>query len=186
VRILAIPGSLREGSYNVSLARAAAELAPEGVEIEVYEDLGSLPLYDDDLDGGDAPIAVQNFRRRIEEADALFVVTPEYNGSVSGVLKNAIDWASRPARGGAALWGKTTAIAGVTTGQYGALWAQQDLKRILGIAGARVVGGELPVGRGQSAFDESGRLVDSLVAERLRAHLELLASDARAALPVAA
>lgn len=185
MRILAIPGSLRAASYNVSLARAAAELAPEGVEIEVYEDLGALPLYDDDLDGEDAPIAVQDLRRRIEEADALFVVTPEYNGSVPGVLKNAVDWASRPPRGGAALWDKTAAIAGATTGQYGAIWAQQDLRRILGIAGARVVLGELPVARAQNAFDDTGRLVDRLVAERLRAHLEALATEVHA-LPVAA
>lgn len=179
MRVLVVPGSLREGSYNVSLARAAAELAPEGVEIEVYEDLGALPLYDADRDGEDAPEPVLDLRRRIEEADALFFVTPEYNGSVSGVLKNAIDWASRPPAGGAALWGKTAAIAGVTTGQYGAIWAQQDLKRILGIAGARVVGSELPVGRAQSVFDEEGRLVDLLVAERLRAQLELLAAEIR-------
>jgi len=186
VRILAIPGSLRDGSYNGSLARAAVELAPEGVDVEVYEDLAALPLYDADLDGEDSPEAVEDLRRRILEADALLLVTPEYNGSVSGVLKNAIDWASRPPRGGAALWGKSAAIAGVTTGQYGALWAQQDLKRILGIAGARVVGGELPVGRAENAFDESGRVVDTLLAERLRAHLEQLAADVHAALPAAA
>ena len=185
MRVLAIPGSLRDGSYNVSLARAAVELAPAGVDVEVYDGLGKLPLYDDDLDGEDAPVAVRQLREQIAAADALFFVTPEYNGSVSGVLKNAIDWASRPPRGGAALWGKTTAVAGATTGQYGAVWAQQDLRRVLGIAGARVIEGELPVARARNVFDESGRLVDALVAERLRERLSALTAEA-GALPAAA
>jgi chromate reductase len=96
------------------------------------------------------------------------------------VLKNAIDWASRPPRGGASIWGKTAAVAGVTTGQFGAIWAQQDLRRILGIAGARVIEGELPVARAQNVFDEDGRLRDPLLAQRLRAHLENLAYEAAA------
>jgi chromate reductase, NAD(P)H dehydrogenase (quinone) len=183
VRILAIPGSLRAGSHNVALARAAVELAPKGVEIEVFDGLGALPLYDDDLDGEETPQAVADLRERISSADALLVVTPEYNGSVSGVLKNAIDWASRP-RGEAALRGTTVAIAGVTTGQYGAMWAQQDLRRILGIAGARVMDGDLPVSRAATVFDDSGRLVDELVEGRLRDHLAALASEVQ--VPVAA
>jgi chromate reductase, NAD(P)H dehydrogenase (quinone) len=178
VRILAIPGSLRSGSHNVALARAAVELAPEGVEIEVYDGLGALPLFDADLDGEDLAPAVTELRERIAASDSLLIVTPEYNGSVSGVLKNAIDWASRP-REQAALRGATVAIAGVTTGQYGAIWAQQDLRRILGIAGARVVDGDLPVSRAATAFDESGRLVNELVAERLRGHLAALAAETR-------
>ena len=185
MKVLAIPGSLREGSYNRALAHAAVELAPDGLEVEVYEGLGELPLYDDDLDGEDAPPSVQDLRERIADADALLVVTPEYNGSIPGVLKNAVDWASRPPRGGAALWGKTAAVAGATTGQYGALWAQQDLRRVLGIAGARVIEGDLPVARAQSAFDESGRLVEALVAERLRGHLTTLVADAGALLAAA-
>ena len=178
VRILAVPGSLRAGSYNVALARAARALAPEGVEVELYEGLGALPPYDEDLDGEDAPAPVRDLRTRIAEADAVLFVTPEYNGSVSGVLKNAIDWASRPPGGEAALWGKTVAVAGASTGQYGALWAQQDLRRILGIAGARVIPGELPVARAQDAFDERGRLRDARIAERLREHLAKLVAEA--------
>jgi chromate reductase, NAD(P)H dehydrogenase (quinone) len=179
VRILALSGSLREQSYNSAVARAAAELAPAGVEVEVFEGLGDVPLYDADLDvDGREPTAVRHLRDRIADADALFVVTPEYNGSVSGVLKNAIDWASRPPHGGAALWGKTAAVAGATTGQFGALWAQQDLRRILGIAGARVTEGELPIARAQNVFDEAGRLRDPLVAERLSGHLEALVYEA--------
>lgn len=187
MRILALSGSLREQSYNAALAREAADQAPVGVDVDLYERLGDLPLYDADLDGEgeDAPAPVSDLRRRIEAADALFVVTPEYNGSLPGVLKNAIDWASRPPGGGAALWGKTVAIAGATTGQYGAIWAQQDLRRILGIAGARVIDGELPVARAQHVFDEAGRLHDPLLAERLRAHLESLVHET-AAVAVAA
>jgi chromate reductase len=177
MRILVVPGSLRSGSYNVALARAARELAPDGVEVCLYESLGSVPPYDADADGEDPPAAVRDLRERIASADAVLFVTPEYNGSVSGVLKNAVDWASRP-RENAALAGKTVAVAGVTTGRYGAIWAQQDLRRILGIAGARVIEGELPVAHAERVFDEAGHLVDTNVAARLRRHLESLASQA--------
>jgi chromate reductase len=179
VKILAIPGSLRVGSYNTALARAARELAPPGVEIELFESLARLPHYDQDLDERDtaAPPAVRKLRERIEDADALLFVTPEYNGSVPGVLKNAIDWASARHRG-SSLENKTVAIAGVTTGQYGAIWAQQDLRKILGISGARVIPGELPVARATDVFDSAGRLVDPLVAERLREHLAALVAEA--------
>jgi chromate reductase len=174
MRILAISGSLRDASYNTALARAAVDEAPEGVGIVLYEELRHIVPYDADLDGEDAPEPVRDLRSRIEEADALLFVTPEYNGSVPGVLKNAVDWASRPPHGGAALWGKTAAVAGASTGQYGALWAQQDLRRILGIAGARVIEGDLPVSRAHEAFDGEGRLSNRIVAERLRSHLAAL------------
>jgi chromate reductase len=144
MKILALSGSLRRESFNTALARAAGELAPDGVEVEIYDGLGLLPHYDQDLDHEDVetPEPVADLRRRIEEADALLVITPEYNGTLPSVLKNAIDWASARHRG-SWLRNKTVAIAGATTGQYGAIWAQQDAKRVLGIAGARVVGGEL-------------------------------------------
>ena len=178
MKILAISGSLRADSYNTALARAAAERAPEGTQIELYDRLGEIPPFDADRDGEIAPEVIRDLRERIVRANALLFVTPEYNGSISGVLKNAIDWASRPPRGGAALWGKTAAVAGVTTGQYGAIWAQQDLRRVLGLAGARVIEGELPVAQAQNVFDEEGRLRDPLLAERLRIHLEDLAHEA--------
>jgi chromate reductase len=180
MRILAISGSLRDASYNTALARAAAERAPEGAEVELYERLGDLPPYDADVDGEDAPEAVRDLRSRIASADALLFVTPEYNGSIPGVLKNAVDWASRPPRGGAPIWGKTAAVAGATTGQYGAIWAQQDLRRVLGIAGARVIEGELPVAQAQNVFGDAGELRDPLLGERLRRHLENLAHEAAA------
>jgi chromate reductase len=187
MRVLAISGSLRAGSYNTALARAAAELAPEGVEVEVYDGLGLLPHYDQDLDQEslDVPAAVAELRALIDEADAVLFVTPEYNGSTTGVLKNAIDWVSARHRG-SWLRNKTVAVAGATTGQYGAIWAQQDLRRILGIAGSRVVGEELPVSSAHEKFDAHGRLVHPLLAERLRTHLAALVGEARPALGVAA
>jgi chromate reductase, NAD(P)H dehydrogenase (quinone) len=179
MKILAISGSLRFGSYNAALARAARDLAPRDAEVELFEGLARLPHYDQDLDERNAspPPAVRTLRERIEDADALLFVTPEYNGSVPGVLKNAIDWASARHRG-SSLENKTVAIAGVTTGQYGAIWAQQDLRKILGISGARVIHGELPVARATEVFDDRGTLVDPLVAERLREHLAALVAEA--------
>jgi chromate reductase len=179
MHILVLSGSLRARSYNTALARAAAGLAPAGVDLELFDELGLLPHYDEDLDQPDVatPSAVADLRSRIDEADALLIVTPEYNGSVTSVLKNAIDWTSARHRG-SWLQGKTVAIAGVTTGQYGAIWAQQDLRRILGIAGARVIEGDLPVSRARETFDESGVLTNQLVAERLRTHLAALVHEA--------
>lgn len=180
MRLLVLSGSLRRESFNTALARATREVAPEGVEVEIYDGLGLIPHYDQDLDHEDVetPEPVADLRRRIEEADALLMITPEYNGATSGVLKNAIDWASARHRG-SWLRNKTVAVAGASTGQYGALWAQQDLKRILGIAGARVVGGELPVSSAHQRFDAHGRLVDPLLAERLRDHLATLVHEAQ-------
>ncbi|MGH3076860.1 MAG: NADPH-dependent FMN reductase [Gaiellaceae bacterium] len=186
MKVLAVSGSLREKSYNTALARAAVELAPDGVAVEIYDALALLPPYDEDLDGEDPPAAAADLRARIADADALLFVTPEYNGSIPGVLKNAIDWASRPPRGGAAIWGKTAAIAGASTGQYGAIWAQQDLRRVLGIAGARVVDGELPVVRAQDAFDDRGRLLDARIEDRLADQLATLVAEAAPPVAVAA
>jgi chromate reductase len=177
MRILAVSGSLREGSFNTSLLRAAIEAAPESVELELWQGIGELPLYDQDLEGEDAPESVRRLREDWAAADAILFSTPEYNGSVPGGLKNAIDWASRP-RQDAVLRNKTVAVVGASTGQFGALWAQQDLKRILGVAGARVVGTEIPVGRAEERFDAEGRLLDGEIFMELRLHLTTLASEA--------
>jgi chromate reductase len=184
MRVLAISGSLRADSYNTALARAAAELVPDEVEVDLYDGLGLLPPYDQDLDrpGSDPPEPVRDLRERIEAADALLVVTPEYNGSVPGVLKNAIDWASARHRG-SSFAGKTVAVAGATTGQYGAIWAQQDLRRVLGVAGGRVILDEFPLSRAQDAFDEQGRFRSALNEERLRSHLAALVTEAEPAAP---
>jgi len=162
MRVLAISGSLRSGSYNTALLREAAEVAPAGVELELYEGLELLPPYNED----DGPVEGARLREAISGVDALLIATPEYNGSMPGQLKNAVDWASRPARAGA-LWGKPVAVLGATTGSYGAVWAQADLRRTLGIAGARVLEVELPVARAHQRFDSDGKLLDEQLRERL-------------------
>ena len=166
MRVLAISGSLRSGSYNTALLREAAEVAPAGVELELYEGLELLPPYNEDDDEDDGPVEGARLREAISGVDALLIATPEYNGSMPGQLKNAVDWASRPARAGA-LWGKPVAVLGATTGSYGAVWAQADLRRTLGIAGARVLEVELPVARAHQRFDSDGKLLDEQLRERL-------------------
>ena len=179
MKILAVSGSLRAGSHNTALLRAAIEAAPEGVEVELFDPAGiaELPLYDQDLDTPAAPEPVARLREAWGSADAILFATPEYNGSVPGGLKNAVDWASRPVRE-SSLTGQTVAVIGSSTGQFGAMWSQGDLRRILGIAGARVVGDELPVTRVHEKLDSSGRLLDGELFERLRLVLETLAVEA--------
>ena len=145
MRLLAISGSLRAGSYNTALARAAADVAPEGVEVEIFDGLGELPLFDADLDG-DAHPAVRHLRESIGDADAVLFVTPEYNGSIPGQLKNALDWVSRPLGDNPAR-GKPVAVIGASTSSFGGIWAQRELKKVLGILGARVLDVELPVAK---------------------------------------
>jgi chromate reductase len=153
VKVLAVSGSLRADSYNTRLLREAAALAPAGVEVELWDGIGELPIYDQDLENDDLPDSVRRLREDWRAADAILFATPEYNGSVPGGLKNAIDWASRP-KGDAALLNRTVAVVGASRGQFGALWAQQDLRRVLGIAGARVVGQELPVPKAHEGFGQ--------------------------------
>lgn len=135
MQILMLVGSLRADSWTGQVAEAVAGLLPGDVSSSVYDGLGSLPHYDQDLDGEHAPEAVRAFREAVTAADALVVATPEYNGSVTGVLKNAIDWASRP-RGSAALSGKPAAVVSVSPSPRGAQWAREDLVKILRVAGA--------------------------------------------------
>ncbi len=177
MRILAVSGSLRRDSHNTQLLRAGVEAAPEGVEVELWEGLGDLPLYDQDLDTTEPVESVRRLREAWSAADAILFSTPEYNGSVPGGLKNAIDWASRPVRE-SALTNQTASVIGASSGQFGAMWAQADLRKILGTAGARVVGDELPVARAHEKFDPEGRLLDGELFERLRLVLGTLASDA--------
>jgi chromate reductase, NAD(P)H dehydrogenase (quinone) len=186
MRVLAVSGSLRAGSHNTALLRAAIEAAPEGVEVELFDPSGlaDLPFYDQDLELAGPPEPVAQLREAWASADAILFATPEYNGSIPGGLKNAIDWASRPVRE-SALTGKTVAIAGASTGQFGAMWAQADLRKVLGPAGARVVGDELPVTRAHEKFDAIGRLLDPELFERLRLHLETLAAESSPAIVTA-
>lgn len=178
MRILALSGSVRRDSYNTQLLRAAAELVPAGVELELYDELAALPPYDADTEP--APAAVANLRKRLAAADAVLIATPEYNGSIPGQLKNALDWASRPFPDNA-LRNKPVALTGASTGSYGAMWAQTDLRRVLGVVGGRVVGGELPVARAAEQFDAEGRLADPELRARLVEHLELLVAEAQPA-----
>jgi chromate reductase len=153
MKILGVSGSTRAESLNTALLREAAKLAPSGVELELWDGLADLPIYDQDLEG-DVPESVRRLREDWSSADAILFATPEYNGSVPGGLKNAVDWASRP-KGEAPLLNRTVAVVGASQGQFGALWAQQDLRRILGIAGARVVGDPVPVSKAHEGFDEA-------------------------------
>lgn len=166
VKILAIPGSLRRGSYNRALARAASELAPAGAVVEIAE-IGGLPLYDEDVNAAGPPAAVLEFKRRIAEADAIFIATPEYNHGVPGVLKNFIDWTSR--RPSQPWKGKPVAIAGASEGGFGTVRAQLALRPVLGCLDARVVENpEVHVSRAQDKVDAEGRLVDEPTRESLR------------------
>ncbi len=156
MRVLGITGSLRRGSYNHALLREAAERLPAGVEWSEFERLAEIPPYDADLEAGATPAAVAELRRAMREADAVLVATPEYNHSIPGVLKNALDWASRPA-GQSALTGTPAAVIGASTGMFGAVWAQAETRKVLGSLGGRVVEAELPVARAADLYRD-GRL----------------------------
>jgi chromate reductase len=168
MRVLGISGSLRAASHNTALLRAAAEHLPDDVEFELYDALESLPPYNEDRDTDAPPAAVADLRRRIAAADAVLISTPEYNGTVPGQLKQVVDWGSRPYGQGAALYGKPVAVIGASITDYGALWAQDHLRKALGIAGARVIEADLPVGRASDKFDDGGRLSDPETDERLQ------------------
>jgi chromate reductase len=177
MQVLAISGSLRRRSHNTALLHAATELAPDGIELALYTDLGSLPPYNEDDDVDPAPAPVADLRGAISSADAVLIATPEYNGTVPGQLKQVVDWGSRPYGSGSALYGKPVAVIGASVTDYGALWAQDHLRKALGIAGARVVATELPLGRADGKFDEDGRLIDEEAAEQLRQVLRDLAAQ---------
>ena len=157
--ILGLSGSLREGSHNTSLLRAAATALPPGVELRLYEGLREIPPYDSDRDEPADP-AVERLREAIASADGVLIATPEYNGSIPGVLKNALDWASRPFPDNA-LRGKPVAVIGASTGLFGAVWAQAETRKVLGVVGADVIDQELPVGLADTAFADDGQLLDA-------------------------
>jgi chromate reductase len=173
VKVLAISGSLRSGSYNTTLLRAATEVAPEDVEVVLYDGLKAIPPYDEEDDTDIAPAAVASFREALAGADAVIFATPEYNGSIPGALKNALDWASRPFATNP-LRNKPVTVVGASTGGFGAVWAQADLRRVLKTIGARVIGEEVPVPAVHTRTDEGGRLADAETEERLREVLDAL------------
>jgi chromate reductase, NAD(P)H dehydrogenase (quinone) len=174
MRILAISGSLRAASHNTALLRAAAELAPAGVAVELYDGLESLPPYNEDRDTDLPSAEVADLRAAIASADAVLLATPEFNGSMPGQMKHLVDWASRPHGNGSALWSKPVAVVGASVTDYGAIWAQDHLRKALGIAGARVLDVELPVSRAQERFDTDGVLVDLELRDRLAEIVEQL------------
>jgi NAD(P)H-dependent FMN reductase len=138
VKILVLIGSLRAASVNRQLAEVASESSPAGVSLQLFDRLGELPFYNEDIDGEGVAESVQALRLAAAEADAALVVTPEYNGSIPGVLKNAIDWLSRPF-GNGALKGKPMAVVGTSMGQYGGVWAHDETRKSFAIAGPRVI-----------------------------------------------
>ncbi|WP_159614624.1 NAD(P)H-dependent oxidoreductase [Glutamicibacter sp. JC586] len=138
-KVLTLVGSLRNGSTNAQLAEATSHHAPEGVEVSVFSGLETIPFYNEDLDvEGTVPAAAQSLRDAAGDADALILVTPEYNGTMPAVLKNAIDWLSRPF-GAGAVSGLPTVVVGTAFGQYGGVWAQDEARKALNIAGAKVL-----------------------------------------------
>jgi len=165
MRILGIAGSLRRGSHNRRLLRAAGDSLPPGVDLVEWEGLAGLPAFDEDLESA-PPEPVQDFLDAVEEADALLIATPEYNASLPGALKNALDWASRPFPDNV-LRDKPSAVIGASTGLFGAVWAQAEVRKTLKASGAHVLDSELPVGMADGAFDEDGGLADPELATRL-------------------
>jgi chromate reductase, NAD(P)H dehydrogenase (quinone) len=172
MRVLGISGSLRRGSLNTALLRAAAERLPGGTELVEFERLGEVPPYDEDVELEATPAVVEELRQAVRDADAVLIATPEYNSSIPGQLKNALDWVSRPA-GRSALNGKPAAVIGASTGMFGAVWAQAELRKVLGAMGGRVVETELPVGHAREHFvdgqlklpTELSRQLDEILAE---------------------
>jgi chromate reductase len=177
MKILGISGSLRRGSHNRKLLRAAADLLPPGTELVEWDGLAGLPAFDEDLEP-DLPEAVQQFFAAIEDADALLIATPEYNASLPGALKNAIDWASRPFPDNV-LRDKPAAVIGASTGLFGAVWAQAEVRKTLRASGAEILDSELPVGMADSAFTADGRLADPELTTRLGDVLTSLVREVR-------
>jgi chromate reductase len=172
MRVLGISGSLRRDSHNTKLLRVAGEmLRSRGVEFELYDGLKQVPPYDEDDDRDFAPPAAAHIRAAVAAADGVLFSTPEYNHSIPGQLKNAVDWLSRPV-GKGALAGKPVAVIGASTGMFGAVWAQAELRKVLGAAGARVVEGEVPLGHAHTRFDRDGSLNDPNIAEQVQAVID--------------
>jgi chromate reductase, NAD(P)H dehydrogenase (quinone) len=161
MRVLGISGSLRRDSHNTELLRAAAALLPPDAEFEVWGELKAVPPYDADDDEGleSRPASLRSLAAAVASADLILFSTPEYNHSIPGALKNALDWLSRPLAE-SPLRGKPVAVVGASTGLFGAVWAQAELRKVLSAIGARVVDRELPVGQAAAAFTGAGRLAD--------------------------
>ena len=179
MKILGISGSLRQDSYNTKL------LSNVPLELELWDGLREIPPYDEDDDVEPVPTTVAEMRAAVAGADALLFATPEYNASVPGQLKNAVDWLSRP-RVDAALRNKPVAVIGASTGAFGAVWAQAELRKVLATAGARVVDAEVAVGHAHERFDARGVLLDENLKEQLQEVGDALVAEVPAQVAVTA
>jgi chromate reductase, NAD(P)H dehydrogenase (quinone) len=181
MRVLGISGSLRRDSYNTALLRHAGDLfEADGAKFEIYRGLREVPPYDEDYDTEEAPEAVSRIREAVSDADAVFFVTPEYNSSIPGALKNALDWLSRPVATNPLRY-KPVAVIGASSGIFGAVWAQAELRKVLGAIGARVTEGEVAVGRAGERFDEDGRLNEPNLEQEVHEVITTLLGDAQSA-----
>jgi chromate reductase, NAD(P)H dehydrogenase (quinone) len=181
MRILGISGSLRRDSYNTRLLRAAALALPSGAELVLYDRLAAIPPFNEDHESEGAPEPVRDLRAQVASFDGLLFSTPEYNASIPGVLKNAVDWASRPFPNNS-LQDRPSAVVGASTGLFGAVWAQAELRKALRHAGAHVLDDELPVPLAADAFAGDGSLVSPELDERLGDLVAALAREATAPL----
>jgi chromate reductase len=181
VRMLGVVGSLRDSSHNRRLLRAAADELPPGVELVPFDGLKAVEPFDetDEHEAGGGMPGADAFIAAIRDTDAVLFVTPEYNGSIPGVLKNAVDWASRPTPATSALANKPVAVIGASTSMFGAVWAQAELRKALGLAGARVLDQELAVPTAHEAFKDDGRLARGATRRRLREILTQLTAEAK-------
>jgi chromate reductase len=177
MRVLGISGSLRRGSYNAQLLRAAAEELPPGASFALFDELAAVSPYSEDHDVDPTPPGAAALRAAIAAADAVVIATPEYNSSIPGQLKNALDWASRPLATNA-LRAKPVAVVGASSGVFGAVWAQAEVRKVLDAIGARVLDHELPVGQAHEAFDAGGSLRDPLLREQLAGTIAALVDAA--------
>ncbi|MGZ5362710.1 MAG: NADPH-dependent FMN reductase [Mycobacterium sp.] len=175
VNVLVLVGSLRTASINRQLAELAVETAPDGVRLALFDRLGELPFYNEDIDTEDVAEPVVALRQAAAEADAALVVTPEYNGSIPGVLKNSIDWLSRPF-GNSALKGKPIAVVGAALGRFGGVWAHDETRKSFGIAGPRVVE-DLKLSVHTTAFDGKHPRENAEVVGQLRDIVGKLAAE---------
>lgn len=179
-KLVAIAGSLRKASFNLGLAEAARDVAPEGVTVTVHT-LHGIPLYDGDAEAAQGiPEAVQKFKDAIIAADGVLLVTPEYNNGIPGVFKNAIDWLSRPSNDIARIFGgRPFALTGASPGNFGTILSQNAWLSVLHTLGTRFWnGGRLMVSRAGQAFDAEGRLTDEATRERLRTFITAFAAFA--------
>jgi len=183
MKVLGLSGSLRAGSHNSKLLRAAGDLLPGEAELVEFDGLKLILSFDEDDERGGRSDSVQALFDAIASADAVLVATPEYNHSIPGGLKNALDWASRP-HSENPLRNKPALVVGASTGLFGAVWAQAEARKVLAAIGARVIDRELPIGMADDAFHPHGPLVDEDLSLALAGILAELHAETRQALPV--